>query len=334
MSDARLAFRLKALAAFAAVYLIWGSTYLAIRFAIETLPGFSMAGIRFVVAGAVLVAAAAISGAGRPTARHWANAALIGFLLLVCGNGSVVWAEQRVPSGLAALLIGTEPLFIASMLWFLPGGDRPGRRTVLALLIGFAGAALLALAAPAEGEAPLHLPSVAMLLFACVTWAAGSLYARKADAPSSALWGTGIQMLTGGAMLLLIALVTGEWRQIHPEAVSERSAMALLYLIVAGSIVGYTAYTWLVRNVRPTLVATYAYVNPVVAVLLGWAFAGEPIGPTTIFASVLIIGAVVLASMDRTNSQTKPLGELEESPAEAEPALVPALPAEPVRKCA
>ncbi len=299
MNDQRSSLGLTALLAFAAVYVIWGSTYLAIRIAIETLPALTMAGVRFVVAGGLLLGWVRLRNGGPwPTIQQWRSAALLGLLLLVGGNGSVVLAEFRVPSGLTALIIGTEPLFVVVLLAFWPGGERPRRRTVLALLVGFAGAALLA-APGADAIGSLHLPSVLLLLLACTTWATGSLYARQANLPSSPLLGAAMQMLTGGSVLLVLGAALGEWKNIRVETFSRNSLLALAYLIFFGAIVAFTAYNWLVRNIRPTLVATYAYVNPVIAVFLGWLLLREPLSWRTFVAATLILGAVFLVGTDR-----------------------------------
>jgi drug/metabolite transporter (DMT)-like permease len=292
-------FRLTLILAFAAVYILWGSTYVAIRFAIETLPSLTMAGVRFVVAGTILYGFGRLRGAPPARFEQWRSAAILGILFFLCGNGSVVLAEHRVASGLAALLVGTEPLWVAVLFWLWPGGEAPGNKTILGLGIGFAGTVLLAAPAELAGTGGLHLPSVALVLFACVTWAIASLFARTADLPTSPLVSAGAQMLMGGIALLLAGLAAGEGSRMDLTAASARSWGALVYLIVFGSIVAFTAFGWLVRNVRPTMVATYAYVNPVVAVFLGWLLAGEPVTGRTLLAAILILGAVVLVSRDR-----------------------------------
>lgn len=296
-SSADRAFRLRQIGAFLAVYLIWGSTYLAIRFAIETLPGFLMAGTRFLVAGALLYGFARLRGAPRPSALHWRTAAVIGALLLLGGNGAVVWAEQRIPSGLAALLVGTEPLWVAVFLAFL--GERPTLRTGAALGVGFLGAAVLAAPAEIVGGQDVHLVSALVTVFACVSWAAGSLYARRAPMPQHAAMASGSQMLAGGLFLALLGFAVGEHHQLDFAAVEPRSVLALAYLTVFGSIIAFSAYSFLIRTTDATLVATYAYVNPVVAVLLGWLFADEPLGPKTLLSAALIIGSVVVISSER-----------------------------------
>lgn len=292
----RSRFQAQLLIAFAAVYLIWGSTYLAIRFAIETLPGYSMSGARFLIAGGGLYIWSRLRGAPRPTRRHWANAALIGALLFLGGNGSVVWAEQRVPSGLAALLIATEPLWVVLLFSFWRGGHKPSRRTVLGISIGFVGAAILSAPTTAiGGEAP-HLISMFVLVLAALSWATGSLFARGADLPDNPTQTAAMQMFMGSIFLLLAGAAGGEWIAFDLAAVSGKSAAAFLYLTIFGSLIGFSAYSWLLRNAHPSKVSTYAYVNPIIAVFLGWLLAGEPLGPRTLIAAALIIGSVVLVS--------------------------------------
>ena len=317
-------FRVKATLAFAAVYIIWGSTYLAIRFAIETLPTFTMSGVRFVLAGVILLGWAGLRGAAMPTRAQWRSAALLGCLLLLCGNGAVTWAEHRVPSGLAALLVGTEPLFVGLVLWAWPGGARPRGRTTLALLIGFAGTAILALGAGDPVQGSLHLPSVLAILFACTTWAVGSVFGKDADLPSSPAVNSGAQMLLGGVFLLGFGILLGEPAKVDLAAFSGKSLMALAYLIVFGSLIAFSAYGWLIRNIKPTLVATYAYVNPLVAMFLGTLLADEPFGISTLVATGLILLAVLLVSTDRGRraSQRREEREIEtDGPADPEASL-------------
>lgn len=292
-------FRIKAILAFAAVYIIWGSTYLAIRFAIETLPTFTMGGVRFVMAAAILLGWAAFRGSSRPSKAQWRSTAIMGFLLLLCGNGAVSWAEHRVPSGLAALLVGTEPLIVGLVLWAWPGGSAPRKRTTFALLIGFAGTAILTLGAGDPVQGALHLPSVLAILFACTTWAIGSVYGRHADLPATPQVNAGLQMLWGGIFLLAFGALMGEPARVDATTFSTKSLLALGYLIVFGSLIAFSAYGWLIRNIKPTLVATYAYVNPLVAMFLGSLLADEPFGISTLVASCLILLAVVLVSTDR-----------------------------------
>jgi drug/metabolite transporter (DMT)-like permease len=290
--------RTQVILAFTAVYIIWGSTYLAIRFAVATMPPFLMAGVRFLIAGAILYLWLRLRGGERPKIVHWRSALIVGGLLLLGGNGIVSWAELQVPSGLAALLIAAVPLWMALFDWLRPGGIRPTRLTIVGLVIGFAGVIVLASRAESSGTGP-QLIGILALLVATISWAIGSLYARSAPFPGTQLLGTGMEMLGGGALLLVLATVTGEWGQVHLEAVSLTSALALVFLIVFGSLVAFSAYVWLLHHVSAARVSTYAYVNPVVAVFLGWAFAGEAVTWVTMASAAIIIAAVALITVAR-----------------------------------
>lgn len=297
-------FRITQLAAFAAIYIVWGSTYLAIRLLMDTLPGFSMVGLRFLVAGVLLFAWARWRGAARPTRAQVRSAGLVGVLLLFVGTGAVVWATQYIESGLVALLVATQPLWVAVMMGLLPTARRPGepRPSILtygSLLVGFAGAALLAAPGESVGGAGVHPGSVLALTVGCLAWGGGSLWARQADLPSSPWMNTAIQMLIGGAALALYGALIGEWSRVEPASVSLVSVLAFLYLVVFGSLVAYSAYTWLIRNTDPTLVTTHAYVNPVVAIFLGWWIADEAVTLETLLAASLIVGAVVLVTAEQ-----------------------------------
>lgn len=288
----------KVLAAFVALYIIWGSTYLAILFAIETIPPFLMAGIRFLVAGSILYVWGRARGAARPVRREWVAASVVGGLLLLGGNGAVVWAEQRVPSGAAALLVATVPLWMVVLDWLRPGGVRPTGRVVLGLAVGFAGLGLLV--GPSDlGGGSIDVIGALVLVIGSLSWASGSIYARGAKLPSSPLLVNGMEMLAGGVLLVLAGLVTGEASALNLAAVSGRSLAALAYLVVFGSLIGYSAYTYLLGATTPARVSTYAYVNPVVAVFLGWALAGEPLTPRVLVATAVILGAVALITLSR-----------------------------------
>lgn len=280
--------------AFASVYLIWGSTYLAIKFAIETIPPFLMAGVRFLTSGAILYGWARARGAQRPSRVHWKSAAIVGVLLLLGGNGGVVWAEQRVPSGIAALIVAIVPVWIAIMEWMHPGGKKPGWQVTAGLAAGTLG--LLLLASPGEAAlgARVDLIGAAVLVVATLSWATGSLKAKHSPLPESPLLATGMEMLMGGAALVLLGMGTGELGQVNVAGMSQKSLLSLVYLTTFGSLIGFTAYVWLLRVGSPTRAATYAYVNPVVAVFLGWLLAGEAITPRTILATLVIVGGVVL----------------------------------------
>lgn len=286
--------RPRVIIAFAAIYLVWGSTYLAIRFAVETLPPLLTAGMRFVVAGPLLYVLARRNGGPPPTRKQWLAAAIAGGLLLLGGNGLVTWAEERIASGLAALLAATVPLWMVLLDWIILRASRPSLKAFLGLALGLTGIVLLIGPADLLGEHRVDLAGAGLLLLAALSWAIGSLYTRRAPLPDAPLLGTSMEMVTGGALLLLASGVKGEWGQVNFAAVSPSSWLALAYLTVFGSIVAFTAYTWLLRVSTPARVSTYAYVNPVVAVLLGWAVAGEALTLQMLVAAVIIILAVVL----------------------------------------
>jgi drug/metabolite transporter (DMT)-like permease len=283
------------MAALGAVYVIWGSTYLAIRFAVETLPPFLMAGTRFVVAGTILYAWRRAAGFPRPTGAQWRAAGIVGGLMLLGGNGGVVWAEQWIESGTAALIVASVPFWMVLLDWARPGGRPPRPAVWVGLLVGFGGVLLL-LGQPAPG--PMYLEGALVVLVAAIAWAAGSLYSRRAVLPAPLL-ATGMQMLTGGALLLLAGIVAGEPAGLDPTAFSTRSVLALAYLIVFGSLISYSAYVWLLRVTAPALASTYAYVNPVVAVILGWLLAGERMNARVVVASGVIVGGVALITTTR-----------------------------------
>ncbi|HEX6940580.1 MAG TPA: drug/metabolite exporter YedA [Longimicrobiales bacterium] len=297
-SEAAAPARARVLAAFAAVYVIWGSTYLAIRFAIETLPPFLMAGVRFLVAGALLYGWVRLRGAPRPARAEWKAAAVIGALLLLGGNGAVVWAEQRISSGVAALLVAVVPFWMVLLEWLRPGGVRPTLGVIGGLAVGFAGLAML-IGPGGSGGGAVDLLGAGALLFGSLTWAVGSIYSRTAALPKAPLLGTAMEMLVGGALLVLAGALVGEGSRVALEAVTLRSVLALLYLIVFGSLIGYSAYVWLLKVSTPAKASTYAYVNPVVAVFLGWALAGEPLTLRVLVAAAVIIGSVVVITTAR-----------------------------------
>ena len=297
--------RFRLLAAFLAVYVIWGSTYLGIRFAIETIPPFLMAGARFLVAGAILYLWARSRGAGRPTRVNWITAAFVGFLLLIGGNGGVVWAETRIPSGLAALFIATEPFFIVLMDWLRPGGKRPKAPVILALLLGFLGVSLLVSPFELIGGGRVDLLGALAVIVASLSWAIGSLYtARGAKLPKSPMLATGMEMLLGGAMFIVLASVLGEWSRFSIAAVSLKSVLAVLYLITFGAIIAFTSYVYLLKNTTPARASTYAYVNPVIAVFLGWALGGEELTSRALLSAAFIIAAVVTITRHQATSHT------------------------------
>jgi drug/metabolite transporter (DMT)-like permease len=280
--------------AFAAVYVIWGSTYLGIRVAVETIPPFLMAGTRAVIAGVVLYAWARWRGAAKPEFVHWRAAAIVGGFLLLGGNGLVSWAEQRVPSGVAALIVGVTPLWMVLLEWLWHSGPRPTVGIVTGLVVGFVGLGFLV--APGKLGEGTHVDpyGAGALLSAAFLWATGSLYARRARLPSSQLAAAAMEMIAGGALLLLTGGVLGEWTRFAPARVTMHSLIAWVYLTMFGSLVGFTAYVWLLKVTSPARASTYAYVNPIVAVFLGWTLADERITARTLCAAAAIILAVVM----------------------------------------
>jgi drug/metabolite transporter (DMT)-like permease len=288
------------IAAFAAVYLIWGSTYLAIKYAIETLPPFLMAGMRFTLAGLLVYGWMRLrQHAPAPTRVHWRSAFNVGGLLLLGGNGLICWAELHVPSGLAALLVATVPMWMVILDWLFTRGPRPTVAIAVGLVIGLLG--VLVLVNPiALKDQPIHPLGAAAILAACLSWSIGSLYSRAAPLPRQVMLTVGMEMIGGGALLLIVGSLRGEWSQVNLEALSFKSIAAFAYLVVIGALVGYTAYIWLLQVASPAAVSTYAFVNPVVAVLLGWVADGEPMGPRVVIASALIVGAVALITLRRS----------------------------------
>jgi len=285
--------------AFAAIYLVWGSTYLAIRYAVETIPPLVTAGIRHTFAGGILLAWACARGY-RPRREHWIAGAIVGALFFLIGHGTLHWAERHVASGLAALLIATEPMFILVLAW-MSGQQKISRLSALGLVCGAVGVAVLT-GVELNGNAANLLGMIAVLI-GSLSWAAGVVVSARVKLPTDALARTAVPLVCGAVMLLMAAGATGEFHQLHWSAVSLRSILGLAYLIVFGSIVAFTAYTWLLQRCPPTLVATHTYANPVVAVLLGWLLASEPLTPRVGLASVAILGAIVLIRKGERTSQ-------------------------------
>jgi drug/metabolite transporter (DMT)-like permease len=283
------------------IYIVWGSTYLAIRFAVETMPPFLMAAIRFLIAGGILFIWRKLAGDKRPSKIEWRSAAIVGLLLLTGGNGSVVWAEQRVASGVAALLVGSAPLWMVTIDAIRPGGHKANLQTWAGVIIGFMG--IMILISPwnmANNSQTLDIFGVAALLLGGFLWAVGSLYSRSATLPGSPLLGTGMEMLAGGAGLLVLGTITGEWGRLDISTISARSIWGLVYLILFGALIGYSAYTWLLRNAPTPLVSTYAYVNPLVAIFLGSMLAAEPLTPKILIAALVVVGSVAIINTART----------------------------------
>jgi drug/metabolite transporter (DMT)-like permease len=289
-----ISLRWRIVLAFAAIYLIWGSTYLAIRFAIETIPPYLMGGIRFLIAGSVLYGVLRWRGVRAPTRWQWRSAVIVGGLLLWGGNGGVMVAEQWVPSSLAALIVALVPLWIVLLNWWWGDRVRPNLSTMLGVGLGLLGIMLIAAPGQSVGEGAVNPIGLVIIIGATLSWSLGSLYSRKAALPSNALLSTSMEMLAGGVLMMIAGLLLGQGAQIHFEQISVRSLSALGYLVVFGSLIGFTAYVWLLKVSTPARVSTYAFVNPVVAVFLGWAFAGEQLSARELLAAAVIILAVVL----------------------------------------
>jgi drug/metabolite transporter (DMT)-like permease len=292
--------------AFAAIYLIWGSTYLGIRVAIESMPPFLMAAARFLLAGTILFTVLKLRGAPWPTAHQWIANTVIGTLLLLGGNGLVVWAELTIPSGITALLIGIGPLFIVLTEWAWPGGTRPSAITMGALMLGFAGVTWLAAPWKTDVGGRLNPAGVAAILAACVFWAIGSIYSRHAKHGADPFVAASLQMLGGGAALVIAALGHGDFAALDMTRITPRAWTAFAYLVGMGSLVGFSTFVWLMKHSTPARVATYAYVNPVVAVFLGWLILDEPIGPRTLVSSAIIVAAVAIITVQKNKGVTLP----------------------------
>jgi drug/metabolite transporter (DMT)-like permease len=284
------AYAIKLALAFAAIYLVWGSTYLAIRYAVETIPPLVTAGIRHSIAGIIMLAWAWARGF-RPTRENWVSGFVLGALFFLIGHGTLHWAEQYVGSGLAALLLATEPMFIVVLAW-LAGQQKISRMSALGLGLGVAGVAILTgVEMSIKGSS---LVGLLALLAGSLSWSAGVVIAPRLKLPTDALGRTALPTLCGAALLLVAAGVSGEFHATHWSAISMRSVFGLGYLITFGSIVAFTSYTWLLQRIPPALVATHTYANPVVAVLLGWLLASEPLTMRVVLASIAILGAIVL----------------------------------------
>lgn len=287
--------------AFATIYLVWGSTYLGMRVAVETMPPFAMAAGRFLLAGAILYLFLRGRGTARPTAKQWRQSAIIGLMLLVGGNGMVAWALHDIPSGIAALLIGISPVFFVLIEWAWPGGKRPSLLTTIGLVLGFIGAASLAAPWDDPGAAgPLPMLPMLITIGASFIWALGSIYSRHAKNVPPLFMGSAMQMLSGGLGLLIVAWARGEFSTFALGDISARSWGAFAYLVLIGSLVGYSTFVWLMKHSTPARVSTYAYVNPVVAVFLGWWMLDEPVDAHTLISAAVIVAAVVLITVQKS----------------------------------
>jgi drug/metabolite transporter (DMT)-like permease len=293
----------KTLLAFAIIYFVWGSTFLAIRVGVHEVPPFLLAAMRFLVAGLVLYGWMIARGERSPTARQWTSASLLAILIFVLDYGLLFWAEQRVPSGIAAVMMATIPVFMALSEIVILRTQRLTVRLALALLVGIGGVAVLMSRSLHLGGAPIDRAGAMALIVAAMSWSVSSALTRKLPLPPSKVMSSGAQMLAGGVFLALTAAALGEFRDFHPWTVSRAAWLSLLYLIVAGSIVAFTAYVWLIHHESPTKVGTYAYVNPVVAVLIGYFLGGEALGPRTILGTAFVLISVVVITTTRAKKR-------------------------------
>jgi drug/metabolite transporter (DMT)-like permease len=288
--------RITLVAAYVAIYVIWGTTYLAIRYAVETLPPLTMAGLRFTIAGGVLFVVARWKGGPAPTAANWRATALIGAMFFLVSHGCVSWAEQRIPSGMTALAVSTIPLWTAIAGWAF-GESRLTARTWVGLTLGLAGLVLLFGSTGLLKQDALTAAGSWILVFSSLNWAVASVLARRVAIPASATLASGMEMLIGGVMLLAAGALTGDWQSMAHHAVSARSLASLAYLIVFGSLIAFTAYVWLLNASTPARVSTYAFVNPVIAVAAGWLLGGEIVTlPMLMAAAVIAAGVAILVT--------------------------------------
>src|SRR5438094_2660474 len=299
--------RWKTLLAFAIIYFVWGSTFLAIRVGVREVPPFLLAAMRFLVAGLILDGWMIAQGERSPSGRQWMSAFLLALLIFVLDYGLLFWAEQRVPSGIAAVMMATIPVFMALAEIILLRTQRVTVRLALALLIGIGGVAVLMSHSLNLGGTPIDRAGAVALIIASMSWSVSSALTRKLPLPPSKVMSLGAQMLAGGVLLALTAAALGEFRNFHPSIVSRAAWLSLLYLIVSGSIIAFTAYVWLIHAESPTNVGTYAYVNPVVAVLLGYFLGGEPLGVRTVLGTLFVLVSVVVIT---TMPASKPVRTL------------------------
>lgn len=301
----------KVLLAFSIIYFVWGSTFLAIRIGVREVPPFLLAGMRFLLAGGALYLWMRAKGTASPSRREWLSASLLAVLIFVLDYGLLFWAERRVPSGIAAVMMATIPLFMAlSEILFL-GTQKLTLRLGVALLVGIGGVAVLVSHSLSFGEVPIDTSGAIALVIGAISWSIASALARKLPLPASKPMSSGAQMLCGGVFLMIAAGGLGEFRGFHPQTVSRGAWMALAYLVVAGSIVAFTAYVWLIHHESPTKVGTYAYVNPVVAVALGYFLGGEAVGPRTLLGTLFVLVSVIVIT---TTPARKPVTRLAEEP--------------------
>jgi drug/metabolite transporter (DMT)-like permease len=298
------------LLAFAIIYFVWGSTFLAIRVGVREAPPFLLAAMRFFVAGIALYAWMRARGTPSPTVREWRAVTVVAFLIFVLDYGLVFWAETRVPSGITAVMLATIAAFMAISEIFILRTQKLTPRLAIALLVGLCGVGVLVSHTISLGEAPIDTAGACALVVAAMSWSVASALTRRLPLPAAKVMSSGSQMLVGGVLLAVTAALLGEFRGFHVQAVSRTAWFALLYLIVAGSIVAFTAYVWLLHHESPTKVGTYAYVNPVIAVLLGYFLGGETLGARTVVGTLMVlISVIVITTTPATKTETKALAE-------------------------
>jgi drug/metabolite transporter (DMT)-like permease len=303
-------FQAKLVIAFFLIYFIWGSTYLAIRYAIETIPPFLMAGVRFTTAGTLLYTFMRLTGAANPSLQQWLNLWVVGTFLFLGGNGLVVWAEQYITSGLAALLVSTLPLWLIMLDLLWAGGPPPTVKGLAGISLGIIGTVVLI--DPVKITATdIYIPGALVVIFGSMLWATGSIYSKKFTQPDSIFMSAACQMFGGGLSLLLVSLVLGEWFAFQPVGISLVSFAAFSYLVVFGSIVAISSYVWLLKNASAASVSTYAFVNPTVAIFLGWLIAGEEINAHIIFGAAIILAGVILVISAQNKRLAKQADESE-----------------------
>ena len=294
----------KLLAAFAAIYIIWGSTYLAIKYAIESIPPFMVGASRFLIAGALLYAWARLHSGIKPTGRQWRHALILGTFLLGVGNGCVAWAQQYIASGLTALVVAIVPLLVVLIEWVRPHGKRPSGAAAAGVAIGLAGMALLIGPSAFMGAGEVDPVAALVLLCGSLSWSIATVYGKRASVPPNPPLASAMQLLGGGVALTIASVLAGDLQQVDVSAISWPSYAAQAYLILFGSIVAFSAYSWLLRVASPAKISTYAYVNPVVAMFLGWAVVGEQLTGRTMLAAGIVLAGVVLITRRSSSDQS------------------------------
>jgi drug/metabolite transporter (DMT)-like permease len=289
----------KLLAAFAAIYFIWGSTYLFIKFAIESVPPFMVGASRFWVAAAILYIWGRLSSGTKPNGKHWREGLILGVFLLGVGNGCVVWSQQHVASGIAALIVAIVPLLVVLIEWLRPGGKRPSTAAIIGVLIGLAGIALLVGPSAFLGAGDINPLASLVLLAGSLSWSAATVFAKRASVPDSPPLASAIQLVGGALSLTIVSALAGEFGRVELSEIPLKATLSIAYLVIFGSVIAFSAYSWLMRVASPTKISTYAYVNPIVAMLLGWAVADEEMSVRVLVAAAIVLAGVMLITRKR-----------------------------------